>query len=183
MVNTHNLCQFEGRITRDPQFSTINTANGALDKALFTLAVDRPLTSAQRQQQNVKTTDFIPFSAVGAVVQTLKAYCPQGKAITVLAHYTEYQTQDPQTGQKKYGHMFEVDNIGFTVSDSKNLQNGGGGNQQQAPQQNYQQNNNNYQQNNYQQAPQQNYQQQPQQNRQQAPQNNFAMFDEANDPF
>lgn len=175
MINPANICIFEGRITRDPQISTVQMGQDSVEKALFTIAVDRALSSAQRQKvkngdKSVKTADFIPCSLLGAQVATLKQYFPVGKAIRVMGHYTEYQTTDNQTGQTKYGHIFEVDNISFTVQDPKNLQQNQG-QQQAAPQQNYQQPNT------YQ-APQQNYQQQS------APaQNGFAMFDENDSPF
>ena len=185
-MNPANICIFEGRITRDPQCSTVQMGQDSVEKALFTIAVDRALSSAQRQKvkngdQSIKTADFIPCSLLGAQVATLRQYFPVGKSIRVIGHYTEYQTKNNQTGETKYGHIFEVDNISFTVQDSKNLQQ----NQGQAPQQNYQQPNT-YQQppQGYQQpyqAPQQNYQQ-PQQNYQ-APPQNFAMFDDSESPF
>lgn len=184
MINPANICIFEGRMTRDPQCSTVQMGQDSVEKALFTVAVDRALSSAQRQKvkngdKSIKTTDFVPCSLLGAQVATLKQYFPVGKSIRVMGHYTEYQTTDNQTGQTKYGHIFEVDNISFTVQDSKNLQNQqqNGGGYQQAPQQNYQQP-----QNNYQQAPQQNYQQ-PQQYQQAPQQGGFAMFDEGESPF
>lgn len=183
MINSSNLCIFEGRITRDPQVSTVQMGVDQqtgqprmVEKALFSIAVDRNLSSAQRQKvkngdTSIKTSDFIPCSLLGAQVATLKQYFPVGKAIRVIGHYTEYQTMDQQTGQKKYGHMFEIDDISFTTQDSKNLQ-----------QQNMQQNNSTYQQ-----APVQNqgYQQpaQPQYQQQQPVQNGFAMFDENESPF
>lgn len=179
MINTSNLCMFEGRMARDAQYSTVQIGNDSVEKALFTIAVDRALSATQRQKAkndpNVQTADFVPCSLLGGSVATLRNYFPQGKAIKVIGHYTTYQSIDQQTGQKKYGHIFEVDSIGFVTQDSKNVQQ----NQQQY-QQNYQQapQNNGYQQQSqqggYQQAPQQNYQQ---------PQNGFAMFDENESPF
>ena len=175
MINTNNMCIFEGRIVRDPQYSSVQIGNDSVEKALFTIAVDRALSAAQRQKPNVKTADFIPCSLLGGAVTTLRNYFPQGKAIKVVGHYTEYQTTDQQTGQKKYGHMFEIDNIGFVTQDSKNVQQ----NQQQSSQNGYQQSQQGYQN----QQSSQNYQQQPKQNYQQQPQNNFAMFDENESPF
>lgn len=191
MLNSANICIFEGRISKEPQYSTVQFGQETVEKALFSIAVDRALSQQQRQKakagdQSVKTCDFIPCSLLGAQVATLRQYFPVGKSIRVIGHYTEYQTMDQQTGQKKYGHMFEIDNIGFAVQDSKNLQQGGG---QQAPaQQGYA----NYgqqapvQQGYQQPMPQQNYQQPaPQQSYQQAPpaQNNFTMFDDNDSPF
>lgn len=188
MINPANICIFEGRMTRDPQLSTVQMGQESVEKALFTVAVDRALSSAQRQKvkngdKSIKTADFVPCSLLGAQVATLKQYFPVGKSIRIMGHYTEYQTTDNQTGQTKYGHIFEVDNISFTVQDSKNLQQNQG---QQAPQQNYQQPNTYQQpQQQYQQPYQQPYQQAPQQNYQQPTpaQGGFAMFDESESPF
>lgn len=188
MFNLNNFCFFEGRVSKEPQYSTVQFGNDTVEKALFSIAVDRALSSTQRQKanngdQSVKTCDFVPCSLLGNPVNTLRQWFPVGKAIKVVGHYTEYQTTDSQTGQKKYGHMFEIDYISFTVQDSKKLQ-GDDGNQQnngggyQQPQQNF--NNNGYQQA-YQQ-PQQNYQQ-PQQNFQQPQQGNFQMFPGDDSPF
>ena len=181
MINTSNLCMFEGRIARDPQYSTVQINNETVEKALFSIAVDRALTANQRQKAkndpNIQTADFIPCSLLGGSVATLRNYFPQGKAIKVVGHYTTYSSTDQQTGQKKYGHIFEIDSIGFVTQDSKNVQQ-----QQQNSYQQATQNNGYQQQNNYQQAPQQNYQQ-PQQYQQSQPQNNFAMFDENESPF
>lgn len=189
MTNSANLCIFEGRMVREPQYSNVQIGQDNVEKALFTIAVDRVLSANQRQKvkagdQSIKTADFIPCSLLGAQVATLRQYFPVGKAIRVMGRYTEYQTVDQQTGQKKYGHMFELDNISFTIQDSKNLQNNGGNNggQQQGgyqqPQNNGYQQQGGYQNNGYQQAPQQQYQQP-----QQAPNNNFTMFDEGESPF
>lgn len=178
MVNSKNICIFEGRMVREPQYSNVQMGQDNVEKALFTIAVDRALSSAQRQKvkggdQSIKTTDFVPCSLLGARVATLRQYFPVGKAIRVIGHYTEYQTTDQQSGQKKYGHMFEIDDIDFTIQDSKNLQQ----NQNQGTQQ----------QNNYGNAPQQQYQQnayqQPQYQQQMPAQGGFAMFDESESPF
>lgn len=175
MINNANLCQFEGRMVRDPAFSSFQVGQDTVEKALFTIAVDRALSSGQRQKvkagdTSIKKTDFIPCSLIGGQVPVLRSYFPVGKAIKVIGRYTEYKTTDNQTGQVKYGHIFELDSIGFTVQDAKNLQGNAGAPQQQQQRQNYQQ----------QAAPQQNYQQPP---AQQPPANNFAMFDENDSPF
>ena len=187
MMNPANICIFEGRISKEPNYSTVQFGQENVEKAMFSIAVDRALSTQQRQKvkngdQSIKTADFIPCSLLGAQVATLRQYFPVGKSIRVIGHYTEYTQTDAQTGQKKYGHIFEIDNISFTVQDSKNLQNQGqaNGGYQQAPQQYAQQPQ-------YQQAPQyqpqQQYQAPPQQYQQAPPQQNFAMFDEAESPF
>jgi len=181
MIGTNNVCMFQGRITKDPIYSSY-TCQGQqgpyqLDKALFTIAVDRPLSSDQRQKarngdKSIKTADFVPVSLTGSQVATLKQYFFKGKGITVLGHYEEYVTKDPNTGENKYGHTIVAERIGFTVQDPKNAQQGQPQQQQyQQPQQQYQQ-------------PQAQYQQ-PQQPQFGTPpqQTNFSMFDESNSPF
>lgn len=189
MINPANVCIFEGRISKEPNYSTVQFGQENVEKAMFSIAVDRALSAQQRQKvkngdQSIKTADFIPCSLLGAQVATLRQYFPVGKSIRVMGHYTEYTQTDAQTGQKKYGHIFEIDNISFTVQDSKNLQQNqgqaNGGYQQAAPQ--YQQAPQQYQQPyqpqpQYQQAPPQPQYQQP------APQQNFTMFDENDSPF
>ena len=49
MLNAHNLCVFEGRIIKDPEYTSIQTSNGQMEKATFTIAVDRNLSTQQRQ--------------------------------------------------------------------------------------------------------------------------------------
>lgn len=188
MINTSNLCMFEGRVAKDPQFSQVNGQNGPIEKVVFTLAVDRGMSSAQKQNaQNSQqaTADFINCEMIGNQVNAFRQYCPKGKAIKIVCRYEQYQYQNQQTGQTQYGHRFNVDNFGFVVQDAKNMtQNGGGGNTGGFQQ------NNGYQQNNYQQNAggfQGGYQQnagQQQQNFMNAPQpqntGNFEMFEQSN---
>lgn len=197
MGNAANLCHFAGRVSKDPEIKQYQGNNGQFSKARFSIAVDRALTAEQRnavrnamnagQTSDIQTCDFIDLEATGAMVDKIIApYCVKGKACLVTCHYNSYSYTDQQTGQKKYGHSFIVDDITFAPQDAKGLQNNGNGGQQQQggyQQNNYQQPQGNYQQNNYQQN---NYQQQ------QAPQNNqrnnaalsgFAMFDDNDQPF
>ena len=171
MFNTNNICIFEGRTTQNQKYSQVNGQNGPIDKVFFSISVPRALTSQQRQDQNVKKNDFINFSLMGAKVKTLQQYFPAGTPIKVVARYTEYETIDNTTGQKKFGHVFEVEDIGFVITPSQNNQQGnnnsGNG---------YQQNNNNQQKQGSQSN--QGFMNQPQQQ-----QNNFQMFGESEFPF
>lgn len=190
MLGTNNVCIFQGRISNDPQYSsrTIQGQNGPyqLESALFKIAVDRPLSSAQRQKakqdNSIKTADFIPISLSGAQVATLKQYFYKGKGIQVIGHYEEYTTKDPQTGETKYGHTFVAEHIGFCIQDPKNAQQNQGAAPQGGypPQQQYQAPQGGYPQGGYQQQPPMNggYPPAPA-----APNNGFSMFDESNSPF
>lgn len=192
MVNSHNLCMFEGRITQDPEYTQVQTANGAMDKVTFSIAVDRKLTSQQRQaskngDQSIVTSDFVRCSLIGNAVNTFKQYCPKGKAITVTCTYATYKSTNQQTGQTQYGHIFNVEDFSFTVADAKNMGQGGGqpqmnGNNNGYNQGNYQQNNGYGQQNNGYGQPNNGYGQPQQQNFMNAPQpqGNFEMFDNSN---
>lgn len=187
MLGTSNICIFQGRICNDPQYSsqTMNGQNGPyqMEKALFKIAVDRPLSSAQRQKaktdNSIKTADFVPVSLSGAQVATLRQYFYKGKGIQVIGHYEEYTTKDHQTGETKYGHTFVAEHIGFCIQDPKN---GAPQGQPQAQggyqQQQYQPPQGGYPQGGYQQQqPQGAYPPPPQQN------NGFSMFDESSSPF
>lgn len=194
MFNGNNICIFEGRTTQNQNYSQINGQNGPIDKVLFSISVPRALTSQQRQDPNAKKNDFVNFSMIGAQVKTLQQYFPAGTPIKVFARYTEYETVDQQSGQKKYGHIFEVENIGFVVSPAQNQgqNNNNGGNYQNNGNNNYQNNNNNYQNNNqnYQQNNNNGFQQQNSQpnnnfqnNNQQQNNGNFQMFGDTEFPF
>lgn len=151
MVNSHNLCIFEGRISSDPKYQTINSQNGAFEKATFSIAVDRQLTVQQKQaaknNPNIQTADFVNCSITGKAVEVFKKYCLKGKAITVACTFQTYSYTDQQTGQKKYGYNFNVENFNFTIADAKGLQQNGGNNGG-FQQNNGFQNNGGYQQNN-----------------------------------
>jgi len=143
MLNAHNLCVFEGRIIKDPEYTSVQTSNGQMEKATFTIAVDRNLSTQQRQaakngDQSVVTSDFVRCSITGNAVNTFKQYCPKGKAITVACTYATFSFTDRNSGQTQYGHIFNVESFSFTVADAKNMN--------QADQN---QGNNNYGNNNY----------------------------------
>ncbi len=184
MFNTNNFCFFEGRTTQTQKYSQFQGQNGPVDKVYFSISVPRALTSQQRQDPNTKKNDFVNCSLTGPQVKTLQQFFPAGTPIKVIGRYQEYETIDNATGQKKYGHVFEVESIGFVVTPSQNQQ-GNGGNATSGN--GYQQQNSNYQNNNYQQPqqggqqPNQNFMNQPQSNNNQ--QGNFQMFGENEYPF
>ena len=174
MVNLSNYSFFEGRISSDIETTQIQGQNGSFDKVNFSIVVDRALTSQQRQavkngDQSIKTADFIRCSAIGSTATLIKDYFTKGKAIKVICTYNTFETINQQTGQKNYGHNFNVEQVGFPTQDAKYLNNNGN-NQQNNGQQNNNFNNNgfgfNNQQNNSQQNPQM-----------QNAQGNFSMFD------
>jgi single-stranded DNA-binding protein len=176
MVNTSNMCIFEGRVAKDPEFTQINGQNGPIDKVVFDIAVDRGMNAQQKQNAQANqqaTADFIHCSMIGNQVNAFKQWCPKGKAIKVLCHYTQYTYTNKQTGQTQYGHQFDVDNFGFVTNDAKSLS--GGGNVNANNNMGFQQQNNGFQNNN-------NFMNAPQP--QQTQNSNFEMFtDNPASPF
>lgn len=182
MVNSANLCIFEGRIAKDIEYSSFNAPDGqggqrTVEKARFSLAVDRILTQQERQKvkngdTSVKTADFLPMELVGNGVSVLKQYFFKGKGIRVICHYATWTSQKQGTGETIYGHTFEIDDFGFTIQDPKNANGGnnnagnnqGGGNYNGGGQGGGYNNNGSQQQNRQQQA-------------------GFSMFDDDNQPF
>lgn len=138
MFNVNNCCQFEGRLVKDPEFKTVGQGNNTFTKALFTIAVDRQLSKEKKQQKkndpnSVVSADFPQFVALGAKAEFLKNYFSKGKPIKIWASYQSYSSQDPQTGNRRFGHIFQVEELGFTISDTSgnnggNTNNNGGGN-------------------------------------------------------
>lgn len=127
MENAYNCCRFIGRIASKQNVVTRQGNNGEYKTLMLSMAVDRNLTKDQRNKakndNSIKTCDFVPLSASGGIVDFIEQWCPVGRAVIVTAHYETYEKTNQQTGQKEYGHTFRIDSINFSVADSKNLQN------------------------------------------------------------
>lgn len=140
MMNTGNICIFEGRMVADPQVGTINynSKNGPQQttKVEFTLAVDKNLSTAQKQQAQTAgkaVSDFPKFEAIGATAEFIAKWAKKGKPLRVVAEFETFKYKDKQ-GNMQYGYKFNVQNAGFTIGDAgigKGTQNNA-----QAPQQN-----------------------------------------------
>ena len=94
IVNGNNLCIFEGRLVRDPQISSVQINGQNVDKALFTIAVERALSSNQRQKaktdSSVKTVDFVPCSLLGAGVSVLSNFFSYNDFLTQIINAVFY---------------------------------------------------------------------------------------------
>ena len=115
-------------MTRDPKVQTIKTQKGDMTKIFFTLAVNRTYNKNAQQQ----TADFINFSAIGGTADFIVKHFPKGKPMDVNASYESYKTnQKDANGYDVMGHIFTVNDVSFTVSDTSggNGGNGNGGNQ------------------------------------------------------
>jgi single-strand DNA-binding protein len=129
-TNINNLSIFTGRITKDIESKTIGQGNEAFTQVLFTVAVDRQLTKKQKQdKQNGKdiiTADYVPCKATGSTADFINKYFCKGKPIVFTASYETYVGHDQQ-GNKRYGAIFKVDQVGFTLKDTTNKSNDGNG--------------------------------------------------------
>lgn len=132
MLNTSNICIFEGRVVADPTMEVINynTNQGQkqMKKAKFTLAVDKNLGSKQKQDYKnagKPTSDFPMFEALGANAEFIEKWGTKGKAIKVVASFESYSYTD-KSGNKQYGYKFEVQSVGFTVGGNSTGNNNSG---------------------------------------------------------
>lgn len=133
----NNCSTFTGRLTKDPVLTTVGSGQNAFSKVNFTIAVDKRLSASEKQRKNqgedIKTAYFVPVEASGKQADVIAQYFTKGSGIIVRAYYDEYNYTD-QTGNKKYGHKFIMEDFSFPPTSAGQATNAGGGNG------NYQQN-------------------------------------------
>ena len=134
MLSGNNLCIFEGRLIADPKMTTVNWTgkNGAqsANKAEFTLAVDKKMSAAQKTaatQAGKPTADFPRFVVIGAQADFVQKWLGKGKPCRVVGSF-ETSTYTDKSGNKQYGWVFQVQDIGFTLSDGNHAGGNAGGN-------------------------------------------------------
>lgn len=119
MANLKNSCHFEGRIY-DPKFSTISINGKDVKKVQFKLIASKKLTKEQRDKakndSSIKTAEFVPMSAIGSSAEFIENWLPAGKAASVEATYATYEYTDSKSGEKNYGHIFNVNDIEFVAT-------------------------------------------------------------------
>ena len=83
-----------GRLTRDPVQRMANTANGEMEIASFTLAVDRRL-----KKDGEQSADFIKCTAFGKTAEVINKHCTQGVKIGVNGRIQtgQYTNKDGNT--------------------------------------------------------------------------------------
>ena len=121
MVNINNLCVFEGRIVNDLNLTQTGNGQSQYNKISFRIAVKKVLTKNQRQQkqngQQIQDSDFIPCYAIGTTADYIAKYFQKGSPIKVIATYSSYTSTDAN-GNTTYSHIFKVEDVGFTISNS-----------------------------------------------------------------
>lgn len=99
-----NVCIFEGRLTRDSEFSTFG--QNATPKLKFSLANNYGYG-------DYKKVNYIDCEIIGKKAESLSQYMTQGKAVNVVAEYQQQRWED-QDGNKKSKPLFHVLNVSFT---------------------------------------------------------------------
>ena len=107
-----------GRLTRDPQQSMAQRADGDVEISKFTLAVDRRF-----KRDGDQTADFISCVAFGKTAEVINKNCAQGKKIAVNGRIQtgSYTKQD---GTTVYTTDVIVESMEF--AESKAASSGGG---------------------------------------------------------
>lgn len=129
-----NKCIFQGRLTKDPDISYVQTAKGNMATAKFSLAVDKKMSAQKKQEATAagnSTCDFINCKAIGNTAELIQQYFHKGDGIIITSTFDTYSYNDQQTGQKRYGYNFVVSDFDFPMGKSNNA---GQQPQQQAPQ-------------------------------------------------
>ena len=87
-----------GRLTRDPMQRMANTANGEMEIASFTLAVDRR-KGRNAENNGEQTADFIRCTAFGNQAEFANKYLHQGTKIALVGRIQtgSYVNKDGQT--------------------------------------------------------------------------------------
>lgn len=118
-LNTNNLCIFEGRISSDVKFETVNANNNSFNKIAFSIAIDKGLNAEQKRlakEKEESTVYFVPIVALGQEADFINNNFSKGSAIKVICGFKEFKyTKD---GEVKRGYNFEVVKAGFTVASS-----------------------------------------------------------------
>jgi len=161
-----NNVVLSGRLTKDPQMRSTQTAQGQMAIAGYSIAVDRRV-----KREGQPDADFFDLTSFGKQAEFVGKYLKKGTKIMVQGQLQNdsYTNKD---GQKVYRTQIIVENVEFAESkkdDGQQPPQGGQAPQGGQPQGGYQQ----APQGGYQQAPQGGYQQAPQGGYQQAPQGGY----------
>ena len=134
MVNSHNLCMFTGRLTKDPELTY--TANNK-PMCRFSLAIDKKLDKSTRDaaktDKSIQTADFPEFTAFNGSAEMISKYFTKGKPISLVASFNSSSRKNPTTGNIDYFKNFLVEEINFALTDNSSAGQGQGGQQSSAP--------------------------------------------------
>jgi single-strand DNA-binding protein len=98
-----NTIIITGRLTAKP---TIHTTGESV-RALFTIAVDRPV---KKDENGKKPTDFPSFVAFRKTAETLRDYTVKGQYLEIQGHIAT-STYDDENGVRQYSTQLVADRI------------------------------------------------------------------------
>jgi single-strand DNA-binding protein len=101
--NIMNIITITGRLTAAPMVRT----SGGNVRALFTVAVERPV---KRDDNNKKPADYPSFVAFGKTAEVLRDYAVKGQALEIQGHIAT-STYDDKDGERKYSTELIADRI------------------------------------------------------------------------
>lgn len=107
-----NKVMLIGRLTKDPEVRTTSTG---LTNARFTLAVDRPFVSQDKE----RGTDFISCIVWRKQAENVGKYCTKGMQVAVEGRI-QTGSFDAQDGTKRYTTDVVCDSVQFLGSKSNN---------------------------------------------------------------
>ena len=101
-----------GRLTKDPTCEYVNTNNGSVARARFTIAVDRGFGSNNQDGSNNKTADFISVVAWRKQAENITKFQKKGNQIAVdgRIQVDNYTNKD---GNQVWTTYVVADNIQF----------------------------------------------------------------------
>lgn len=102
-----------GRLVRDPMPRSIMTADGEIETARFTLAVDR--MRAKTSGASEQTADFINCQAFRKQAEVINKYLHQGSKVCIRGHI-QTGSYTNKEGQKVYTTDVVVDTMEFVDS-------------------------------------------------------------------
>ena len=104
-----------GRMTKDPE---LRATQSGINKATFTLAIDRPYLN----QEGERDADFINCVAWRGQADNIAKYCSKGSQVAVEGRI-QVRNYDAEDGTKRYVTEVIVENCTFLGSKSDNNQN------------------------------------------------------------
>lgn len=101
-----------GRLTKDPTCEYVNTSNGSVARARFTIAVDRGFGSNNQDGNNNRTADFISVVAWRKQAENITKFQKKGNQIAVdgRIQVDNYTNKD---GNQVWTTYVVADNIQF----------------------------------------------------------------------
>ena len=101
-----------GRLTKDPTCEYVNTSNGSVARARFTIAVDRGFGSNSQDGNNNRTADFISVVAWRKQAENITKFQKKGNQIAIDGRI-QVDNYTGKDGNQVWSTYVVADNIQF----------------------------------------------------------------------